>query len=260
MSMKEVVTNINSYISSDPGVLTYLQGPLYTNSALREGAPHWAIRGAAAIALLFKVGAIALALLAVILLSYLGIMMSWGLAFGLPWTLAYFYFIWICPSHQLSMGIRKLKPYRMIWWMATTGVHCILLGLVCTSYISFSEDFLHVERRSLVKPLVFLSLVLGVLLIFEVIVIYAFVLVWLEKARLEQETAAFATSIRNGRRLSSLPPSYSDVVPGDEGDGGGEVDSDKDNISLPPRYEDLFLPSTPTDKLSSLNKTEDKQC
>lgn len=151
MSMKEVVTNINSYISSDPGVLTYLQGPLYTNSALREGAPHWAIRGAAAIALLFKVGAIALALLAVILLSYLGIMMSWGLAFGLPWTLAYFYFIWICPSHQLSMGIRKLKPYRMIWWMATTGVHCILLGLVCTSYISFSEDFLHVERRSLVK-------------------------------------------------------------------------------------------------------------
>ena len=47
-----------------------------------------------------------LGLVSVVLLSYLGIMMSWGLAFGLPWTLAYFYFIWICPAHQLTMGIR----------------------------------------------------------------------------------------------------------------------------------------------------------
>ena len=53
-----------------------------------------------------KVGAIVLGLVSVVLLSYLGIMMSWGLAFGLPWTLAYFYFIWICPAHQLTMGIR----------------------------------------------------------------------------------------------------------------------------------------------------------
>ena len=55
-----------------------------------------------------QVGAIVLGLVSVILLSYLGIMMSWGLAFGLPWTLAYFYFIWICPSHQLTMGIRSV--------------------------------------------------------------------------------------------------------------------------------------------------------
>ena len=50
-----------------------------------------------------------LGLVSVVLLSYLGIMMSWGLAFGLPWTLAYFYFIWICPAHQLTMGIRCNK-------------------------------------------------------------------------------------------------------------------------------------------------------
>ena len=50
-----------------------------------------------------------LGLVSVVLLSYLGIMMSWGLAFGLPWTLAYFYFIWICPAHQLTMGIRSEK-------------------------------------------------------------------------------------------------------------------------------------------------------
>jgi hypothetical protein len=53
-----------------------------------------------------QVGAILLGLVSVALLSYLGIMMSWGLAFGLPWCLAYFYFIWICPAHQLTMGIR----------------------------------------------------------------------------------------------------------------------------------------------------------
>ena len=67
-----------------------------------------------------KVGAIVLGLVSVVLLSYLGIMMSWGLAFGLPWTLAYFYFIWICPAHQLSMGIKKCKPHRMVWWAAAT--------------------------------------------------------------------------------------------------------------------------------------------
>ena len=50
LSMKEMMGHLNSYISADPGVLTYLQGPLYTN-----GKPHWAVKGAAAIALLFKV-------------------------------------------------------------------------------------------------------------------------------------------------------------------------------------------------------------
>ena len=53
-----------------------------------------------------KVGSIAFAILSVLALTYLGIMISWGLAFGLPWILAYFYFIWICPAHQLTMGIR----------------------------------------------------------------------------------------------------------------------------------------------------------
>jgi len=101
MEFKLVVGNVSSYLSADPGVVTYLEGPLHT-----QQPPHWAIRSAAAIALLFKVGAIVLGLVSVVLLSYLGIMMSWGLAFGLPWTLAYFYFIWICPAHQLTMGIR----------------------------------------------------------------------------------------------------------------------------------------------------------
>jgi len=101
MEFKLVVGNVSSYLSTDPGVVTYLEGPLHT-----QQPPHWAIRSAAAIALLFKVGAIVLGLVSVVLLSYLGIMMSWGLAFGLPWTLAYFYFIWICPAHQLTMGIR----------------------------------------------------------------------------------------------------------------------------------------------------------
>ena len=53
---------------------------------------------------------ICLAILAVLALSYLGIMISWGLAFGLPWILAYFYFVWICPAHQVSMGIRSQTP------------------------------------------------------------------------------------------------------------------------------------------------------
>merc|ERR1711936_1551777 len=96
MEFKLVVGNVSSYLSADPGVVTYLEGPLHT-----QQPPHWAVRSAAAIALLFKVGAIVLGLVSVVLLSYLGIMMSWGLAFGLPWTLAYFYFIWICPAHQL---------------------------------------------------------------------------------------------------------------------------------------------------------------
>ena len=58
-----------------------------------------------------QVGSIAFAIMSVVALTYLGIMISWGLAFGLPWILAYFYFIWICPAHQLSMGIKKCKPH-----------------------------------------------------------------------------------------------------------------------------------------------------
>jgi len=250
-SMKDVVSNINSYISSDPGVLTYLQGPLYLHNGGRP--PHWAVRSAAAIALLFKVGAIALALLAVVLLSYLGIMMSWGLAFGLPWTLAYFYFIWICPAHQLSMGIRKLKPYRMLWWVASTGLHAILLILVITSYTTFSSNYLHVEHASLVKPLVFLCLVLGILLIFEVLVIYAFFLVYVEKSRLDNGTSQFSqqfslSTAPRERTSNSPPPTYSDAVQeqtenedtGEDNEHDENSEDESQRSSQPPKYEDLF--------------------
>ena len=50
MEFKLVVGNVSSYLSTDPGVVTYLEGPLHT-----QQPPHWAIRSAAAIALLFKV-------------------------------------------------------------------------------------------------------------------------------------------------------------------------------------------------------------
>ena len=59
-----MVGNVSSYLSADPGVVTsdhnnnnnnnkvvtYLEGPLHT-----QQPPHWAVRSAAAIALLFKV-------------------------------------------------------------------------------------------------------------------------------------------------------------------------------------------------------------
>ena len=50
MEFKLVVGNVSSYLSADPGVVTYLEGPLHT-----QQPPHWAVRSAAAIALLFKV-------------------------------------------------------------------------------------------------------------------------------------------------------------------------------------------------------------
>ena len=50
MELKIVVGNMSSYLSADPGVVTYLEGPLHT-----QQPPHWAVRSAAAIALLFKV-------------------------------------------------------------------------------------------------------------------------------------------------------------------------------------------------------------
>lgn len=71
---------------------------------------HWTVRATACITTFFKAISICLAILAVLALSYLGIMISWGLAFGLPWILAYFYFVWICPAHQVSMGIRSQTP------------------------------------------------------------------------------------------------------------------------------------------------------
>lgn len=224
MELKIVVGNMSSYLSADPGVVTYLEGPLHT-----QQPPHWAVRSAAAIALLFKVGAIVLGIVAVILLSYLGIMMSWGLAFGLPWTLAYFYFIWICPAHQLTMGIRKLKPYRMLWWVASTGLHILILSLVLASETTFSSSYLHVDHASHLKPVVFLSLILAILAIFEVLVIYAVFLIFLEKCRFEAQTerTVFSDSISSPERSSSPPPAYSDLVPSPE--------------KSPPKYEDLIF-------------------
>jgi len=225
MELKAVVGNVSSYLHSDPGVVTYLEGPLHTQSP-----PHWAIRAAAAVALLFKVGAIVLGLISVILLSYLGIMMSWGLAFGLPWTLAYFYFIWICPAHQLTMGIRKLKPYRMMWWVCSTGVHIMVLGLALASQTSFSFAHFHVDRSTNLKPVVFLSLILTILIIFEVLVLYAAFLIFLEKSRVEAHTERTVYSeslVSSPQRSHSPPPAYSDLVPSPE--------------KSPPKYEDLVF-------------------
>jgi len=221
MEFKLVVGNVSSYLSSDPGVITYLEGPMQT-----QQPPHWAVRSAAAIALLFKVGAIVLGLISVVLLSYLGIMMSWGLAFGLPWTLAYFYFIWICPAHQLTMGIRKLKPYRMLWWVASTGLHILVLTIVLTSnnYLYIG----HANLANLTKPVVFLSLILAILVIFEVLVLYAVFLIFMEKSRVEaqSERTVYSDSILSSpARNTTPPPAYSDLVPTPE--------------KNPPKYEDL---------------------
>jgi len=211
MVFKHVVGNLYTQLSSDPGVITYLEGP-----ECGDANPHWAVRSAASIALLFKVGAIAMAVISVVLLSYLGIMMSWGLAFGLPWTLAYFYFIWICPSHQLSMGIRKLKPYRMLWWVASTGVHILLILGILTSYTTFSSSYLHINDASLVRPIVFLSVILAVLTLFEILVIYAVILVQAEKRKQERETSGDFSSLSSSsirsRTSSTPPPAYSEVV------------------------------------------------
>ena len=49
----------------------------------------------------------------------------WGLAFSLPWILAYFYFIWIYPAHQLSVGIRRVCIIFIMSWM----VHASILSL-----------------------------------------------------------------------------------------------------------------------------------
>ena len=109
-----------------------------------------------------------LGLVSVVLLSYLGIMMSWGLAFGLPWTLAYFYFIWICPAHQLSMGIRKCKPHRMMWWLASTFLHIVPITVILTSYAILPKSLIDQEETSHERIVLTLSLILAILTFFEV--------------------------------------------------------------------------------------------
>ena len=112
-----------------------------------------------------QVGSILLAVMSVLALSYLGIMISWGLAFGLPWILAYFYFIWICPAHQLSMGIRKLKPHRMVWWVVSGCVHILLVSaMIVSATLLHSFPSLHLQDN-----LSLLAAFLIMLLLFEVL-------------------------------------------------------------------------------------------
>jgi len=211
MVLNNMVGNLYTQISSDPGIITYLEGP-----ECGDGNPHWAVRAAASIALLIKVAAIAMAIMSVILLSYLGIMMSWGLAFGLPWTLAYFYFIWICPAHQLSLGIRKLKVYRMLWLVSSIGVHIVLLMTILASFTTFSSSYLHIHHASNTTPVIVLATITTVLSLFQVLVIYAVFLVRSERKKLDGETSEAANSLssfslRSTSRTSSPPP-YSVVV------------------------------------------------
>jgi len=212
MVLNNMVGNLYTQISSDPGIITYLEGP-----ECGDGNPHWAVRAAASIALLIKVAAIAMAIMSVILLSYLGIMMSWGLAFGLPWTLAYFYFIWICPAHQLSMGIRKLKPYRMLWLVSSIGVHIVLLLTPLTSFTTFSSSYLHIHQASHTTPVIVLATISALLALFQVLVIYAFFLVKSERRKCNRETSEVfrsptSSSLRSIRSSSSPPPPYSEVA------------------------------------------------
>jgi len=201
--------------------------------------PHWAVRAATALAILFKVGSIALAVLSVMVLSYLGVTVSWGLAFGLPWILAYFYFIWICPAHQLAMGIRKMKPWRMVWWPLTTAAHILLILAVLGSYITPSPHYLHIDSSNL-RPLACLTLVLAILVFFEVIVLYAVFLIHTERVQLAAQTQQQAGRREEQPSLSQQllpagpPPSYHEAVQ-DGGAGGGAADdggSDKELLPV----------------------------
>ena len=143
---------------------------------------------------------ICLAVLAVLALSYLGIMISWGLAFGLPWILAYFYFVWICPAHQVSMGIRytrnvmicsidfstyinimalltffvvtrKLKPHRMLWFVVSTLVHILISTVLLISWtVPKSWPSLDFGKDHQLTFGLGLCLFLSLLLTFEVVI------------------------------------------------------------------------------------------
>ena len=67
---------------------------------------------------------------------------------------------------------RKLKPYRMLWWVASTASHILVLALVLASTTTFSYSYLHIDHASHVKPVVFLSLITAILAIFEVGIIH----------------------------------------------------------------------------------------
>jgi len=154
-------------------------------------------------------------------------MISWGLAFGLPWILAYFYFIWICPAHQLSMGIKKCKPHRMVWWAAATFLHIVPITVILTSYSLLPNSLIDQEETNHGRVVLTLSLILAILTLFEITVIYATYIVQRERKRRENlsDTEQSSTAIYNPRStISSPPPSYSEVA----------------SDTLPPDYEDVI--------------------
>jgi len=196
---------------------------------------HWTVRATAYIALMFKAGSIAMAVMSVLALSYLGIMISWGLAFGLPWILAYFYFIWLCPAHQLSMGIRKLKPHRMFWFVVTCLIHIVLISsiLVFSSSIQSNKQSVSVfYLGNEDNPNIFVALTISVILLIfvETVVFYAISVIQKERRRRE---SIEENNIRNN--YSSPPPAYQDIC--------GNVNTDKtdDAELLPPKYEDIVF-------------------
>ena len=62
----------------------------------------------------------------------------------------------------------------MLWWVASTGVHILLILGVLTSYTTFSTSYLHINDASLVRPIVFLSVILAILTLFEVSFLFKF--------------------------------------------------------------------------------------
>ena len=104
----------------------------------------------------------------------------------------------------------------MLWWVASTGFHIVLLAIGLASTTTISSSYLHIDHASHLKPVVFLSLILAILTIFEVnslacfritvltdllisqvLVIYAVILIFMEKNRLEAqpERTVFSDSI-----------------------------------------------------------------
>jgi len=118
----------------------------------------------------------------------------------------------------------------MLWWVASTGFHIVLLGIGLASTTSISSSYLHIDHASHLKPVVFLSLILAILTIFEVLVIYAVILIFMERNRLEAqpERTVFSDSIdASPERSSTPPPAYADLVHSPE--------------KSPPKYEDLVF-------------------
>jgi hypothetical protein len=118
----------------------------------------------------------------------------------------------------------------MLWWVASTGMHILVLTMVLASTTTFSSSYLHIDHANLVKPVVFLSLILAILAIFEVLVIYAVFLIFMEKSRYEaqsERTVYSDSTISSPVRSSSPPPAYSDLVSSPE--------------KSPPKYEDLIF-------------------